>query len=117
MCPGCRITGGKVKSSQTRQVINRAANAFRLAAQAVSRSKTALGAFYRRIKARAGAPKAITATAHKIARLFYTLWTTKESYLDKGADYYEQQYKQRTLHRISKQVESLGYQLVELPQA
>ena len=117
LCPGCRITGGKVKSSQTRQVINRAANAFRLAAQAVSRSKTALGAFYRRIKARAGAPKAITATAHKIARLFYTLWTTKESYLDKGADYYEQQYKQRTLHRISKQVESLGYQLVELPQA
>ncbi len=67
LCPGCRITGGKVKSSQTRQVKNRAANAFRLAAQAVSRSQTALGAFYRRIKARSGAPKAITATAHKIA--------------------------------------------------
>jgi len=125
LCPGCRITGGKVKSSQTRQVVNRAANAFRLAAQAVSRSKTALGAFYRRIKARSGAPKAITATAHKIAcreghrtaRLFYTLWTTKESYLDKGADYYEQQYKQRTLHRISKKAESLGYQLVAVPQA
>ncbi len=49
------------------QVKNRAANAFRLAAQAVSRSQTALGAFYRRIKARSGAPKAITATAHKIA--------------------------------------------------
>jgi len=45
------------------------------------------------------------------------LWTTKESYLDKGADYYEQQYKQRTLNRISKKAESLGYQLVELPQA
>jgi len=117
LCPGCRITGGKVKSSQTRQVKNRAANAFRLAAQAVSRSQTAIGAFYRRIKARSGAPKAITATAHKIARLFYTLWTTKESYLDKGADYYEQQYQKRTLKHISKKAESLGYQLVALPQA
>ena len=117
LCPGCRITGGKVKSSQTRKVNNRAANAFRLAAQAVSRSQTALGAFYRRIKARAGAPKAITATAHKIARLFYTLWTTKESYKDLGADYYDQQYKQRTLKHISKKAESFGYQLVELPQA
>ncbi len=67
LCPGCRITGGKVKSSQTRKVNNRAANAKGLAAQAVSRSQTALGAFYRRIKARSGAPKAITATAHKIA--------------------------------------------------
>jgi len=76
-----------------------------------------LGAFYRRIKARAGAPKAITATAHKIARLFYTLWTTKESYKDLGADYYDQQYKQLTLKHISKKAESFGYQLVELPQA
>ncbi len=67
LCPGCRITGGKVKSSQTRKVKNRAANAKGLAAQAVSRSQTALGANYRRIKARSGAPKAITATAHKIA--------------------------------------------------
>ncbi len=111
LCPGCRITGGKVKSSQTRKVFNRAANAFRLAAQAVSRSQTALGAFYRRIKARSGAPKAITATAHKIAcregrrtaRLFYTLWTTKESYEDKGADYYEQRYQERVIKSLKKE--------------
>lgn len=113
LCPGCRITGGKRKSSQTRQVANRAATAFRIAAQAVSRSQSALGAFYRRIKARAGAPKAITATAHKIARIFYTLWTTKQSYTDIGADYYEQQYRSRVVNNLSRRAQSLGFTLVE----
>ncbi|WP_353851742.1 transposase [Microcystis sp. LE19-84.1B] len=97
LCPGCRITGGKVKSSQTRKVVNRAATAFRLADQAVSRSSYALGAFYRRLYRGAGAAKAITATAHKIARIFYHLWTTKQSYQELGADYYEQQYRQRVI--------------------
>ena len=113
LCPGCRITGGRVKSSQTRKVVNRAAKAFRLAAQAVSRSHSALGAFYRRIAARAGAPKAITATAHKIARLFYTLWLSKQSYQDQGADYYEQQYRQRVIKNLSKRAQALGFTLVE----
>ena len=113
LCPGCRITGGRVKSSQTRRVVNRAATAFRLAAQAVSRSNSAIGAFYRRIAARAGAPKAITATAHKIARLFYTLWLSKQSYQDQGADYYEQQYRQRVIKNLSKRAQSLGFQLDE----
>ncbi len=84
-----------------------------MAAQAVSRSNSALGAFSRRIAARAGAPKAITATAHKIARLFYTLWTSKQSYQDRGADYYEQQYRQRVIKNLSKKAQSLGFQLVE----
>ena len=113
LCPGCRITGGKVKSSQTRKVVNRAAKAFRLAAQAVSRSKCALGAFYRRICSRLGAPKAITATAHKIARLFYTLWTKKESYVDQGADYYEQKYRERVVKNLKQRAKSLGLEVVE----
>ena len=104
----------KRKSSQTRQVANRAATAFRIAAQAVSRSPSALGAFYRRIKARAGAPKAITATAHKIARIFYTLWKTKQSYTDIGADCYEQQYRSRVVNNLSKRAQSLGFELVEV---
>lgn len=74
LCPGTRITGGKVKSSRTRPVINRAAQAFRMAAQAAGKGDSAVGAFYRRIRARLGAPKAITATAHKLARIFYHLW-------------------------------------------
>ena len=113
LCPGCKITGGKVKSSQTRPVVNRAATAFRLAAQAVSRSKTALGAFYRRIKARVGAPKAITATAHKIARLFYTLWVKKESYIDQGAKYYEQQHRERVIKNLKQRAKSLGLEVIE----
>ncbi|GAB4209630.1 MAG: hypothetical protein Fur006_69490 [Coleofasciculaceae cyanobacterium] len=82
LCPGSRITGGKIKSSQTRKVINRAANAFRLAAPAVSHSRSALGAFYRRVRSRLGAPKAITATAHKLARLFYPTFRRSLSKVD-----------------------------------
>ncbi len=117
LCPGCRITGGRVKSSQTRQVVNRAATAFRLAAQAVSRSKTALGAFYRRICSRLGAPKAMTATAHKIARLFYTLWTKKESYVDQGAEYYETRYRERVIKNLKQRAKSLGLEVVEASSA
>jgi transposase len=71
LCPGQKITGGKVKSSKTRPVVNRAANAFRMAALSLTQSRSALGAFYRRLRSRLGAPKAITATAHKLARMFY----------------------------------------------
>ncbi len=76
-----------------------------------------MGAFYRRLCSRLGAPKAITATAHKIARLFYTLWTRKESYQDQGADYYEQQYKERVLKNLKKRAQSLGFELVEVSSA
>ncbi|MEH2048635.1 hypothetical protein [Nostoc sp.] len=60
---------------------------------AAGKSDSAVGAFFRRLKARLGAPKAITATAHKLARIFYHLWTTRQSYHDAGATYYEQQYQ------------------------
>ena len=112
LCPGSKITGGKVKSSQTRKVVNRASNAFRIAAQSLSRSRSALGAFYRRLRSRLGAPKAITATAHKLARMFYRLWTTRQAYSDPGADYYEQQYRERMVHNLKKKAQSLGFELV-----
>ncbi|MEM8780606.1 MAG: IS110 family transposase [Cyanobacteria bacterium P01_G01_bin.49] len=112
LCPGSRITGGKVKSSQTRKVVNRASNAFRIAAQSLSRSRSALGAFYRRLRSRLGAPKAITAAAHKLARMFYRLWTTRQAYSDPGADYYEQQYRERMVHNLKKKATSLGFELV-----
>jgi transposase len=112
LCPGTRITGGKPLSSQTRRVVNRAANAFRLAAQAVSRSHSALGAFYRRMRARLGAPKAITATAHKIARLFYKLWSTDGTYTDPGETYYEQKYRERLVKQLKKTAQSLGFEVV-----
>lgn len=117
LCPGTRITGGKVKSSQTRNVVNRAANAFRMAAFSLSRSHSALGAFYRRLRSRLGAPKAITATAHKLARLFYQMWTTSGEYADPGMDYYEQRYHERVVSNLKKKAQSLGFELVAQPPA
>ncbi|MBD2682845.1 MULTISPECIES: hypothetical protein [Nostoc] len=76
---------------------DRVATALRTAAQSLCRSGSALGGFYRRLAARLGVPKAITATAHKLARIFYRLWTTGNVYTDPGLDAYEQQYRERTL--------------------
>ena len=115
LCPGSRITGGKVKSSKTRRVVNRAANAFRMAAQTLSRSQSALGSFYRRMKARLGGPKAITATAHKIARIFYHVWSKGDAYVDPGVETYEQKYRERTLNQLQRKAQSLGFDLVPKP--
>ncbi|MBW4620404.1 MAG: IS110 family transposase [Cyanosarcina radialis HA8281-LM2] len=112
ICPGSRISGGKVLSAKTRPVVNRAANAFRIAAQSLTHSRTALGAFYRRLRHRAGAPKAITATAHKLARIFYRLWRTGEDYVDLGVDAYEQQYQQRVLKNLKQRAKQMGFDLV-----
>ena len=76
------------------------------------RSRSALGAFYLRLRSRLGAPKAITATAHKLALRFYRLWTTGEPYSDPGADYYQQQYLLRTVNNLKKKALSLGFELV-----
>ena len=115
LCPNNRITGGQVKSSKTRKTVNRAANAFRMAAQALASSNTGLGGFYRRIRARLGSPKAITATAHKLARIFYRMWTTRQSYVDLGSDYYENRYKERVLRNITKRARELGYDAILQP--
>lgn len=114
LCPGSRISGGKILSSKTRKVSNRAATAFRIAAHSLANSHTALGAFYRRIRSRLGPPKAITATAHKLARIFYRLWVTGERYEDPGVDYYEQQYQQRVLKNLEKRASQLGFQLTPM---
>lgn len=116
LCPGQKITGGKVKSSKTRPVVNRAANAFRMAAFSLTHSRSALGAFYRRLRSRLGAPKAITATAHKLARMFYRMWTTAGQYTDPGMDYYEQKYNQQILNNLKKKAHALGLELVSISQ-
>ena len=115
LCPNNRITGGQVKSTKTRKTANRAANAFRMAAQSLANSNTGLGGFCRRIRARLGAPKAITATAHKLARIFYRMWTTGQSYTDLGSDYYENRYKERVLRNITRRARELGYDAVLQP--
>lgn len=108
------MTGGKVKSSKTRNVVNRAANAFRMAAFSLTHSRSALGAFYRRLRSRLGAPKAITATAHKLARLFYQMWITAGQYSDPGMDYYEQKYQELMLKNLKQKAQALGLELIPI---
>ena len=87
--PGTKISGGKVLSAKTKRVVNRAAQALRLAAAALRSSKSALGAYFRRMCLRMDKPKAITAAAHKLAHLIYTMLTKGQEYTDQGQDYYE----------------------------
>jgi len=115
LCPGTKITGGKHLSGRTRQVVNRAATALRIAAQAVGRSKTALGAFYRRLKSRLGAAKANTATAHKLARMVYRLLNLARPTSNWASEAYEQHFKNRLLRNPPKQATHLGYHLVPQP--
>lgn len=113
LCPNHRITGGQIKSNKTRKVKNRLAVAFRVAAQSLSRSQSALGAFYRRIAAKHGGPKAVTATAHKLAKLVYLMLTRGEEYVAVGQDTYEQKYAEQRLRHLQRQARSLGFQLVD----
>jgi len=112
LCPGNKISGGRVLSSKTRNSKNRAAAALRMAAQCLERTDTALGAFYRKIKSRKDAPKAITATAHKLAILVYTMLKKGESYVDIGQEAYEKQYEARVLASVKRRAAKLGYQIV-----
>jgi len=111
LAPHNKISGGKVLSSKTRRTSNRAASLLRLAAGTVGRTDTALGAFYRRLSARVGKAKAITATARKIAVLFYNMLRNGMSYVDPGASYYEDRYKQRVLNNLQRRAKSLGFVL------
>ncbi len=74
-----------------------------------------MGAFYRRVRSRLGAPKAITATAHKLARLFYLMWTEGKEYADPGLDYYEQRYQERVVNNLKKKAQLLGFELAAQP--
>jgi transposase len=115
LAPHNKISGGKVLSSKTRRTSNRAASLLRLAAGTVGRTDTALGAFYRRLSARVGKAKAITATARKIAVLFYNALRHGMTYADPGATYYEDRYRQRVLHNLQRRAKSLGFTLVATP--
>ena len=112
LCPGTKITGGKVMSGRTKHTANRATQALKLAAAALRSSKSALGAYFRRMCARMDKPKAITATAHKLARLIYTMLTKGEEYTDQGQEYYEERYRERTLRQLAQRAEKMGMKLV-----
>jgi len=83
-------------------------------ASSLYHSRSALGAFHRRLKARLGAPKAITATAHKLACLIYRMLRFGSDYLDRGQDYYERRYQGRVVTTLMRRAQELGYTLTRI---
>lgn len=115
LSPNNRITGGK-RIYKKMPVIrpNRAAQAFRIAAQTLERAKCALGAFFRRVQSRLGRAGAIKATAHKLALLFYSMLKNKTEYREAGVDYYEARYRERLLNSLKKKASDLGFNLTPI---
>jgi transposase len=118
LAPANDISGGKVLRSRTLKTHNRATQAFRMAAQAASRSPhTAFGAYYRRMRARLGPEKAMTALAHKIARAYYHMLKYRVPFREMSMEEYEQKARERELTNLRKKAARLGMQLVELSAA
>src|SRR5215471_7749460 len=116
LCPTNEQSGGKILNRRTRKVVNRATVAFRNAALTLLRSQSYLGAQYRRLRTRLGAPKAITAMARKLACLFYKLIKHGQQYVDRGTEYYEARYREQQIRSLAKKAQKLGLELV-IPKA
>ncbi len=111
LCPGTKISGGKVLSAKTKRSANRARQALKMAAMSLSRSSSALGAFYRRLCSRMDKPSANTATAHKLARMVYFMLTRGEDFVDKGQQHYEEQQHQRSVAALKRRAAALGFEI------
>ena len=112
LCPTNEQSGGKILNRRTRKVVNRATVALRNAARTLLRSQSYLGAQYRRLRTRLGAPKASTAMARKLACVFYRLIKHGHQYVDKGTEYYEARYREQQIRSLTKRAQKLGLQLV-----
>ena len=112
LCPEKRVSGGKVLSCKTRKVKNRAAIALRLGANSLCRAKGYFGEFFRRMRAKLGTAQAITATAHKIARILYHVLLTKQPYAETVFHQCDEQAKQRAEMRLRKLAAHLGFQTI-----
>jgi len=114
LCPDHRISGGKILGRSTRPVVCRARNALRLCAYTLAHSKSWLGAKYRRLKSKLGAPKAIVAMAHHLARLIYRMIKNGEDYVDKGMEVYEAKYRAQRIKWLQKQAKEMNMELVQM---
>ncbi len=114
LCPGTKISGGKKLGAASKRSANRAAQALKMAASNLRSSQSALGAYFRRMCARMDKAKAITAAAHKLARLVYHMLTKGEEYVDQGQQYYEQRYRDRVVQQLVKRAKDLGMSIVPL---
>ena len=115
LAPHNDIMGGKVIKSRTMTIHHRAAQALRMAAQSLNRSQSALGAFYRRMRARLGGEQASVATAHKLARIIYYLLKHRVPYQPITAEVYDQHQRDRELKSLQRKATQLGYSLIQLP--
>lgn len=113
LSPNNKITGGKIISSATAKTKSRANIAFRMAAMGVARSNCPIGRFYRKMKARDGAQSAITATAHKLARIFYVMVSKQVEYSEEIANGDEEKNKKRMIKNLQRRAKELGYELVQ----
>jgi len=112
LCSNNQITGGKIQKRRSRSVKNRAATALRMAAESLHSSQSYLGAQYRRKRARLGAPKAITAMAHKLAKLIYAMIRHGQAYVDYGQQKEEQHHTERIKRNLIRQAKKIGYELM-----
>ena len=112
LCPNNAVSGGKVLRRDTRKIVNRAATAFRIAASTLRVSDSYLGAQFRRFRTKLGAPKAITAMAHKLAVLFYRMLRFGQEYVDQGQKVYDERYRQQQLSLLNKRAAQLGFTVV-----
>jgi hypothetical protein len=113
LCPGNKVSGGKRLGGKSKRTASYTASTLRMAASTLHRSQTALGAFFRRLKNRLGAPKATTAAAHKLAVIIFEMIKNGIEYNEMGQDYYEQQYRERLIKNLSLRAKTLGFQLIE----
>ena len=114
LCPDNRISGGKILSSKTRNVRCRLANALRMAATTLYRSHSALGDYFRRLRARLGSPAAITAAAHKLARILFAMLRDRRSFDPQLLGILNQKHLRRRQNSLRKYAASLGFELVPI---
>ena len=117
LCPRNKISGGRILQSRTRPGAKRIAWILRVCAGTLSRSKTALGAHLRRLKSRIGAPKAITAIAHKLAKMLYNMLRYGNSYVEVGQEEYEKRYKERRLKGLIRAAREMGLKIQPMDSA
>jgi transposase len=113
LCPGTKISGGKVLSAKTKRTTNRVRQALKMAAMSLAHSDSALGAFYRRLCTRMDKPSANTATAHKLARMVYFMLTRGEAFVDRGQDQYEALQRERSIAALKRRAAALGFQVTQ----
>ena len=114
LCPGNKVSGGKRLSGKTKPAANRVAIALRVAANTLYDSQWSFGAFLRRMKGSLGSPKAITALAHKLGKLIYTMLKHGNEYVEKGVEHYEKIYQERRKASLIRKAKDLGYELIPI---